>query len=451
VSDGGILVVGGFGCKLSVKHGHLFVSDGVCESRRAGYLSRATSSLKHVIILGHSGSITLDSFRWLHALGAGVSMIGADGEVLFTSSSLSVDEASLRRSQALAAYSPVGFEAMRSLLMAKVSGQARNLRQLGHDAIADHLGAVVDTLEGTTAFDELMPLEGYAADHYWRAVEGLAVSFARKDQARVPEHWRRFGPRQGQAGSSPRNAKTPANSALNLLYGLLETEARNACLKLGLDPGVGLLHTDKRDRDSLALDLMEAIRPDVDRWLFDVLAQRTFSRSEFAELETGVVRLSTKLAQEFCRTAPLWRAKIAPVAERVAQQIVTITRPDATLPTRLTHANRTSAVRARKLASDTARVPVGLIPNAAPTSPVPPKEITIARPTADTISRVCRECGKPISSGSRGKFCSSECRDAYNREVFLVAAVAAAQSPEAKQKRAESTTAQDRNTGVGAS
>ena len=46
---------------------------------------------------------------------------------------------------------------------------------------------------------------------------------------------------------------------------LLESEARLAAAALGLDPGLGVLHLDTPNRDSLACDLMEAVRPQVDR------------------------------------------------------------------------------------------------------------------------------------------------------------------------------------------
>src|SRR5207253_9221064 len=59
---------------------------------------------------------------------------------------------------------------------------------------------------------------------------------------------------------SPRSAATPAHALLNYLYALLEVEARVACLTVGLDPGLGVLHADLRSRDSLACDVMEAAR-----------------------------------------------------------------------------------------------------------------------------------------------------------------------------------------------
>jgi ribosome-binding protein aMBF1 (putative translation factor) len=51
--------------------------------------------------------------------------------------------------------------------------------------------------------------------------------------------------------------------------------------------------------------------------------------------------------------------------------------------------------------------------------------------------RNCRECGKLITDGSRANFCSATCADVHNREVYLVAATAASQSPEAQEKRSK--------------
>jgi CRISPR/Cas system-associated endonuclease Cas1 len=42
---------------------------------------------------------------------------------------------------------------------------------------------------------------------------------------------------------------------LNYLYAIVEFEARLAAAELGLDPGLGVLHKDTPNRDSLACDL----------------------------------------------------------------------------------------------------------------------------------------------------------------------------------------------------
>jgi len=84
------------------------------------------------------------------------------------------------------------------------------------------------------------------------------------DVARVPDHWRSFGSRISPLTGSPRLAANPPNAILNYLYALLEAEAQGAASGMGLDASLGVLHADTPHRDSLALDLLEPARPQVD-------------------------------------------------------------------------------------------------------------------------------------------------------------------------------------------
>jgi CRISPR-associated protein Cas1 len=51
------------------------------------------------------------------------------------------------------------------------------------------------------------------------------------------------------------------NSALGYGYAILLGECVSALMSCGLEPGVGMLHTEEDGRPSLALDLMEEFRP----------------------------------------------------------------------------------------------------------------------------------------------------------------------------------------------
>jgi len=82
-------------------------------------------------------------------------------------------------------------------------------------------------------------------------------------------------------------ATNPANAIVNYLYSILEAEARIAALKIGLDPGLGVMHADLKARDSLVCDLMEAVRPDVDAYVLDLLEHKAFRRTDFFETREG--------------------------------------------------------------------------------------------------------------------------------------------------------------------
>src|SRR5205807_2904853 len=122
----------------------------------------------------------------------------------------------------------------------------------------------------------------------WAPVE---VPFGPRDAAQVPAHWRTVGPRHSPLSASPRLAVNPANAIMNYLYALLEIEAGLAITAIGLDPGLGIFHADRKARASLALDVMEACRPAVDLYLLTLLRHRRFRRSDFIETRRGDCRL----------------------------------------------------------------------------------------------------------------------------------------------------------------
>jgi hypothetical protein len=122
----------------------------------------------------------------------------------------------------------------------------------------------------------------------------------------VPEHWRTFQARRSPLSGSPRLAANPVNAVLNYLYAILEAEARLAAAALGLDPGLGFLHADAAHRDSLAADLMEPVRPQVDAFVLDWILREPIKREWFFEQRDGNCRLMAPFA-----------ARLSDVAARV--------------------------------------------------------------------------------------------------------------------------------------
>ena len=65
-------------------------------------LDRAGSGLERLVLIGKTGSVTLEALAWLRAIGAALVQIGRDGEVLAHSVPFGYDGHPIRRSQALA-------------------------------------------------------------------------------------------------------------------------------------------------------------------------------------------------------------------------------------------------------------------------------------------------------------------------------------------------------------
>jgi hypothetical protein len=163
--------------------------------------------------------------------------------------------------------------------------------------------------------EEIRRYEAYGALAYWRAWHGLPIRFSQSDLKRIPEHWQIFGSRVSPLTKSPRLAVNPPNAMLNYLYAILESEARLAISELGLDPGIGMLHNDMRTRDSLALDLLEPIRPQVDAFLLEWLRREPLQRKWFFEERDGNCRLTGEFAAQLSETSKLWKQALGPFAE----------------------------------------------------------------------------------------------------------------------------------------
>ena len=392
VSPDGLLVLSGYGVHLSVERGHLTFADGFGAERREGRLSRATAGLKRLVMLGHSGAVTLEAMRWLHDVGAAFVHIDADGRVITVSTRQGLDDARLRRAQAGATSNGVGITIGRELTRRKLEGQASVLSELpGTEAAVATIRQSIDELAVGRTPGDLRVIEAGAASAYWIALADVEVRFARRDRDRVPVHWTTLGSRTSPLTGSGRSAANPANAILNYLYAMLEAEASIAALTIGLDPGMGLLHADLRARDSLACDLMEVVRPDVDRLWLELLGSRVFAARDFFETRTGVCRLVAPLPKMLAEHSDQIRRLIAPVAEYVAAELMRAVRShqvrDEVAPTLLTQRRRSQARRVSN----------------------PGAERRVRRRANDI--RACLECGAVIACPNRD-YCDA-CLPAY--------------------------------------
>jgi len=135
---------------------------------------------------------------------------------------------------------------------------------------------------------------------------------------------------------------------LNYCFALLEAEARLCISALGLDPGLGIgLHTDTANRDSLALDVLEPVRPQLEAWMLNWIANEPFRRADFFETGNGNCRLKSQLCRRLSETAPVWRKLVAPWAEYLAQTLSISSKcaraSHSVFPTVLTQRHRTEA------------------------------------------------------------------------------------------------------------
>jgi CRISPR-associated endonuclease Cas1 len=333
----GTVVASGWGLKVYVERGHLVVHDGVGRSRETRRFNRATSGLERLFVIGRTGFVTLDALRWIHDIGATFTQIDGDGAIVAMSSAERFHNTKLRRAQVLAAENAAGLEAMRALLLAKLERQVEVATRLEArvadsprfgraplDPVPMVIARQLEALRQATTLDELRSREAVAGRWYWHTLGRVPVRFERAWSRRVPEHWYFGGPRTSTLSGmkSSRKATTPLHALMNYAYAILETEATIVLQAFGFDPSLGILHTDKRYRGSLAADLMEVGRPAADEAVLALLEQRELRRGDVYETREGVCRLGASVVEELAFHGPELRQALTPHAASLAETFV---------------------------------------------------------------------------------------------------------------------------------
>ncbi len=104
-------------------------------------------------------------------------------------------------------------------------------------------------------------------------VEGIAATTCFQIwRSALPEKWT-------FTGRNRRPPKDPINALLSLGYTIMGSEIGRAVNIKGLDPALGFLHTPQTGRESLVLDILELIRPEVDRFVIELINEKLTLRN----------------------------------------------------------------------------------------------------------------------------------------------------------------------------
>lgn len=143
-----------------------------------------------------------------------------------------------------------------------------------------------------TSLDSLRGLEGTGATAYFSVFDEMILN---QDDAFI------F---QSRSRRPPLN---PVNAMLSFAYALLSNDCASALESVGLDSYVGFLHRDRPGRSSLALDLMEELRPCMaDRFVLTMLNNRKLKSADFDWRENGSVTMKDDARRIFLKS---WQEK----------------------------------------------------------------------------------------------------------------------------------------------
>jgi CRISP-associated protein Cas1 len=143
------------------------------------------------------------------------------------------------------------------------------------EAAALRLRRILEEIGKANSVDQIRGHEGDAARTYFEVFDHLILTEKHEFFFR---------------GRSRRPPLDNVNALLSFLYTLLTHDVASALETVGLDPAVGYLHKERPGRPSLALDLVEELRPVLaDRLALSLVNRGQIRASGFKQLGSGAV------------------------------------------------------------------------------------------------------------------------------------------------------------------
>ena len=172
-------------------------------------------------------------------------------------------------------------------------GKVANCRAVLERGLRDHGGSIdsetvekssvylrgrLERIKSAESYDTLLGYEGECARRYFEGLDHLVL--ANKEDFFIK-------------GRSRRPPLDNMNAIMSFIYTILMHDAQSALEAVGLDSYVGFYHRDRPGRASLALDLMEELRPVLaDRLVLSLVNRKQITGKDFLQKESGAVLMT---------------------------------------------------------------------------------------------------------------------------------------------------------------
>jgi CRISPR-associated endonuclease Cas1 len=254
-----------------------------------------------ILLLDTNGYLTIDVLNWLSSRNIPLIVMNWKGEIS-TLSGLQAADPALQYAQLLAQTNGTGLRLSIELIEAKLRASQATLNRLPITSVVDEALASLDSNLNELAGDvsdvaTLRMIEARAASVYFKSWRDLHLNWKGTARHPIPPQWRTLGRRESFVTHGNRHATHPINAMLNYAYRMLESQVRISAVAAGLDPTIGFLHANRENRIALVYDLMEPLRPKVDRAVLSLATSTTFTPRDFQLTSDGKCRLHPEFAR----------------------------------------------------------------------------------------------------------------------------------------------------------
>ncbi|HUO00962.1 MAG TPA: CRISPR-associated endonuclease Cas1 [Bradyrhizobium sp.] len=297
---------------MRVEHGTLLVQNGLThypQQRERWRLFPGDWRLPaRIVIVDGNGGLSLDAIAWLAECDVPLIRVDWRGEVVHVTGATRAIDQKLRDAQLAARANGRWLTLARHLIAEKIDKSIDTLRHVFPRSPAIELAvtrikqdAELMRRNPPSSVSDLLGVEGRVAVAYFGAWQSFPLRWKQMGRRPIPDDWKRVGSRAsmvaGQKHGRNRNATHPVNAMLNYAYGVLQHVVLGRITGAALDPTVGYFHGNYRDKTALVYDVMEPLRPVVDRRVLELVKKEQFSPADFSLCHNGTCRLHPALAR----------------------------------------------------------------------------------------------------------------------------------------------------------
>lgn len=192
----------------------------------------------------------------------------------------------IRRKQLFLQDHPIGLELVKDWIVQKLENQCSHLNKLAMNRRDDRKEIIregiekikiqiknISSIPKNKTVDEVRDsIQGYEGSSSRVYIDTLSQM--------IPEQY-------AFSGRSRNPAKDEFNCMLNYGYGILYSNVEKSCILAGIDPYIGIMHTDNYNKKALVFDLVEMYRGYIDEIVFKLFTTRKVKKEHFDEIQDG--------------------------------------------------------------------------------------------------------------------------------------------------------------------
>jgi CRISPR-associated endonuclease Cas1 len=304
------LILCGHAAHIRVDHGSLLIRNGFTHYPQKQEIVRLfpgdPNLPDRIVMLDGSGGLSFDALNWMAEQAIEFVRLNWRGEITnIAGNSGYGGNSKLIQVQKEIKGTKTEIEFARYLISEKIDASIKTLKlEIPKNEVRDFAiskltqkYSEIRGLKGQFSISSLLGIEGGCAHIYFKAWHSLPIKWVGFTRKPIPDNWFEFSSRNMTWRKRAYNARHPLNAMLNYAYGISANEMRGRVVSMGLDPTIGIIHGNSTNKIPLVYDLIEPLRPAVDRAILRFVLSHTFQPGDFAINRFGACRLNPQMAR----------------------------------------------------------------------------------------------------------------------------------------------------------